>query len=194
MGWSLTGAEEVTYYGVSGQRMGTYGFIAYADASGGHLELTVQTMSAYFGSRLIRKGVNNGAGQMSWTWVLPNRLGSVGVYYPYGEDRGGSNPGNGTDKFATYFRDSESGLDYAVNRYYFPAGGRFMSPDPYRASAGAEDPSSWNRYGYVRGRARLNPGCVCERHYDDPEWVRRVRHGYALRVALRKYSGGSGGR
>src|SRR6266851_3545300 len=38
-----------------------------------------------------------------------------------------------------------------VYRYYFPAGGRFTSPDPYKASGGAGDPSSWNRYSYVQG-------------------------------------------
>jgi hypothetical protein len=29
--------------------------------------------------------------------------------------------------------------------------GRFMSPDPYKASAGPKDPGSWNRYAYTRG-------------------------------------------
>ena len=28
--------------------------------------------------------------------------------------------------------------------------GRFTSPDPYKASAGAGDPGSWNRYAYVQ--------------------------------------------
>jgi uncharacterized protein RhaS with RHS repeats len=38
-----------------------------------------------------------------------------------------------------------------VNRYYSSASGRFLSPDPYKASAGVEDPGSWNRFAYVQG-------------------------------------------
>jgi len=52
------------------------------------------------------------------------------------------------DKFATYFRDS-SGLDYALNRYYSSSHGRFLTPDPYVASASLTNPQSWNRYPYV---------------------------------------------
>ena len=51
----------------------------------------------------------------------------------------------------TYFRDAETGLDYAVNRYSKPGEGRFMTPDPYLASGGPGDPGSWNRYTYTGG-------------------------------------------
>jgi RHS repeat-associated protein len=44
-----------------------------------------------------------------------------------------------------------TGLDYAINRYYSNAYGRFMSPDPYSATGGPADPESWNRYSYTRG-------------------------------------------
>ena len=37
------------------------------------------------------------------------------------------------------------------NRYYSNAYGRFMTPDPYQASGGPQDPGSWNRYTYTRG-------------------------------------------
>ena len=57
----------------------------------------------------------------------------------------------GIDKFATYYRDGTSLLDYARNRYYSSNLGRFMSADPYRASGGPADPGSWNRYLYVGG-------------------------------------------
>ncbi|MBS1859877.1 MAG: hypothetical protein JST11_31190, partial [Acidobacteria bacterium] len=63
-----------------------------------------------------------------------------------GEERGTS--AEGREKFGTYTRDS-SGLDYADQRYYGVGTGRFGTPDPYKASAGVEDPSSWNRYSYV---------------------------------------------
>jgi hypothetical protein len=51
-------------------------------------------------------------------------------------------------------------LDYADQRYYAAVDGRFNTADPYRASAGASDPGSWNRYAYVGGDP-IN--------YNDPE-------------------------
>ena len=44
---------------------------------------------------------------------------------------------------ATYFRDSETGIDYADQRYHQPGGGRFFTPDP--AASGL------NWYAYVGG-------------------------------------------
>ncbi len=69
---------------------------------------------------------------------------------PWGEEKFGSSP-NDRVKFATYRRDSESGLDYAWNRYYDNATGRFLTPDPYEGSADPYNPQSWNRYGYGLG-------------------------------------------
>jgi RHS repeat-associated protein len=83
-------------------------------------------------------------------------------FYPYGEDRGTVQP-NDSLKFATYTRDSATGLDYADQRYYASNFGRFMSPDPYAANNGAAgdsgDPGSWNPYDYTRGDPinRLDP-------------------------------------
>src|SRR5205807_2796175 len=71
---------------------------------------------------------------------------------PYGQERPSATT-NGTEKFATYLRDNETGLDYADQRYHSPGTGRFLTADPYRAtSTGASDPTdpgSWNRYAYV---------------------------------------------
>ena len=58
---------------------------------------------------------------------------------------------NDREKFATYTRDSYTGLDYADQRYYASTYGRFNTADQYMASAGAGDPQSWNRYSYVLG-------------------------------------------
>jgi RHS repeat-associated protein len=66
-------------------------------------------------------------------------------------------------------------------RYYASTYGRFVSPDPYRASGGPANPQSWNRYAYVagdpinfydpHGRNMANPG-YCPAEYencdDDP--------------------------
>ena len=40
---------------------------------------------------------------------------------------------------------------HADQRYYATGSGRFLSADPYKASAGPSDPGSWNRYSYTRG-------------------------------------------
>jgi RHS repeat-associated protein len=58
---------------------------------------------------------------------------------------------NDAEKFATYYRDAKTGLDYAINRYYWSGLGRFLTADPYMASGGPSDPQSWNRYTYTRG-------------------------------------------
>src|SRR2546425_1252462 len=55
-------------------------------------------------------------------------------------------------KYTGYERDRETGLDYAIFRYYNTRTGRFMSPDPLSGSA--SNPQSLNRYSYV-----LNDPC-----------------------------------
>jgi RHS repeat-associated protein len=103
------------------------------------------TDSVWFGGRLVQKGGTSVA--------APDRLGSIGRYLPYGEERTGQsgNPANGNEKFATYTRDGVTGLDYADQRWYAQGQGRFLTSDPYQASAGPSDPASWNRYAYVQG-------------------------------------------
>jgi RHS repeat-associated protein len=90
------------------------------------------------------------------TVFIQDRLGSVArdSLYPWGEDRG--TPGaNDTVKFATYTRDSATLLDYADQRYYVSSQGRFLTPDPYRATTNSANnptsPQSWNHYAYVTG-------------------------------------------
>jgi RHS repeat-associated protein len=108
-------------------------------------------IDVYFGGRLIWQ---NGKA------VLRDRLGSVMAragdstalerhdYFPYGEER---TPSIGDrNKFGTYHRD-QTGLDYADQRYYNSAIGRFLSADPYEASGGATEPASWGRGVYVHG-------------------------------------------
>jgi len=111
---------------------------------------------AYFGGRLLGD---------------EDRVGSrAGKYYPYGEDRSNPPPANDQVKFGTYTRDSVTGLDYADQRYYNSTAGRFVSPDPYSASSGTNDPSSWNRYLYTRGdpASRIDPSGLEDCGSDDP--------------------------
>ncbi|MEK7993482.1 MAG: RHS repeat-associated core domain-containing protein, partial [Planctomycetota bacterium] len=66
-------------------------------------------------------------------------------YYPYGQER--QTTYQDTEKFATYHRDATN-LDYADQRYYTSAWGRFLTPDPSEPGDPAE-PQSWNYYAYV---------------------------------------------
>jgi RHS repeat-associated protein len=68
-------------------------------------------------------------------------------HFPFGEQWYQSGPGNSWS-FTSYDRDSESGLDYALARYYNSRTGTFCSADPLAGSPG--DPQSWNRYPYGR--------------------------------------------
>jgi RHS repeat-associated protein len=72
----------------------------------------------------------------------------ISNYYPFGEEISPLTPQN-RDKFATYFRDGTTGLDYAMNRYYGSPLARFLTPDPYGGSASPGNPQSWNRYAHV---------------------------------------------
>jgi RHS repeat-associated protein len=128
----------VVMYSPMGQKLGTYQINTY-NTSVNNIVLsmcsTLMSSDQYFGGRRL---------------AVIDQLGSVGTYYPWGENKGSTNPQN-TWGFGTYWQDSASGLDYANNRYYNNAYGRFMTPDPYMASGGPSDPQSWNRYAYTRG-------------------------------------------
>ncbi|MDA1315738.1 MAG: RHS repeat-associated core domain-containing protein, partial [Acidobacteria bacterium] len=52
-------------------------------------------------------------------------------------------------KFTGKERDSESGMDYFLARYYSGSMGRFLSVDPENAGASPDDPRTWNSYAYV---------------------------------------------
>src|SRR5216117_2547901 len=69
---------------------------------------------------------------------------------PYGEAWLVENtPMTNDKKFTTYLRDSESGLDYAMNRYMANNYGRFLTPDPKGIGAvNMKIPTSWNMYVY----------------------------------------------
>ena len=137
-GTNLT-TDEVTFWSVTGQRLATYKLTV-----GLPFTFTVAQTGTnyYFGRRLIKNADD--------LYVGLDRLGSVGRFYPYGQE----NPSaswEGREKFTGYFRDAETLLDYANQRYYLQAQGRFATPDQYMASGGPADPGSWNRYAYVGG-------------------------------------------
>ena len=137
--------DEVTFYSVSGRKLGCYQ-ITFTQGTTGYYYTAPQFyytqtggVNLYFGGKLIKN--KNG-------WVYPDRLGSIGKYYPYGIERPSATT-NDTEKFTGYFRDAESGNDYADQRYESPGTGRFLTSD--RTTGNAADPGSWNKYAYVAG-------------------------------------------
>ena len=122
--------ETFFFYGADGKKLGAWTIVPFSST------LTLVSFNTWFGGRLLKP---------------QDRLNSIGKYFPYGEDRYSphpANPTNGKEKFATYTRDAETGLDYAYQRYYTEGLGRFMTPDPYGRSASLGNPQSLNRYPY----------------------------------------------
>ena len=133
---TLTYYTSETYYFYSPQGKLMAQFTPQYQSQTGTLAFQNGAARSYFGGRLLGS---------------EDRLGSRGKYFPYGEDRSNPPPANDQVKFATYTRDSATGLDYADQRYYASTYGRFMSPDPYMASGSPVAPQSWNRYAYALG-------------------------------------------
>ncbi len=154
--WDGSGTQttdEVTFWGANGQKLETYALSVVQQAySAPYLVATQTGTNYYFGGKLVK----NAGG-----FVTPDRLGSIGKYFPYGQERPSATQ-DGKEKFATYFRDSETGLDYANNRYHQPGMGRFMTPDSL-SSGDITDPGSLNRYSYVEGDPinRFDPAGSC---------------------------------
>ncbi|MFQ5719265.1 MAG: RHS repeat-associated core domain-containing protein, partial [Acidobacteriota bacterium] len=69
-------------------------------------------------------------------------------FLPFGTRLSSRQASSNTHQFTGHERDTESGLDYMLARYYAGAQARFLTPDPVRGKAAS--PQSWNRYAYVR--------------------------------------------
>jgi RHS repeat-associated protein len=142
--WGPTGT--LHFYSITGQRLATY-------STGYPTQTSQLSVSMYFGARPLK---------------AVDRLGSVRnngnaiAYYPWGEER--TSTADGTDKFATYFRDG-FGEDYANARYYNSNLGRFWSPDPMGPGAAKKArPNSWNQYVYAADDPvnRGDPSGLCD--------------------------------
>lgn len=122
------------------------------------------------------EALTTGAGtSLDLRWLVADQLGTPRMifdqtgsmanvsrhdYLPFGEElfagTGGRTPAHGytvTDnvrqKFTSKERDSETGLDYFLARYYSSTQGRFTSVDPGNAGAKLGNPQSWNAYAYT---------------------------------------------
>jgi RHS repeat-associated protein len=146
-GW----VENWTFYGAQGERlvanMQLWGPMEIYNPQG---QLT--GWNAWFQSGT---GVVWFAGMMisDGNTVYQDRLGTNRAggarFLPYGEEIGSTS--NDRVKFATYTRDSFSGLDYANQRFYASGYGRFNTPDPSTASIKPGSPQTWHRYSYTVG-------------------------------------------
>jgi RHS repeat-associated protein len=139
--------DRIYFYGVTGQVLVEYAAYWVAGEPGG-LTLYGLGTRRYFGGKEIHSSLS--------ARLVHDRLGSMVQwgntrygFYPFGEPKGTAGYTGGTE-YATYRKD-ETGLHYAVNRYYQSSLGRFVTPDPYVASGGVGEPGSWNRYAYVNG-------------------------------------------
>jgi RHS repeat-associated protein len=119
------GTAQVFFYGTGGVLMATYDW-----NNGLHNPKRVM----YFAGKIIQwQGAPVAQDRLSSVRVKNNYSSEVSSYYPLGEERAATTQNR--PKFATYFRDGTSGLDYAINRYYSCSIGRFTSPDLYAGSA-----------------------------------------------------------
>jgi RHS repeat-associated protein len=148
---NASGSETIYFYGADGMKIATYTYAMITYEGNAEIQLTQQSQNVYFLGKPISAEGN---------LVSTDRLGSVRsggpgglgyqAQYPYGVEY--SLPtANDREKYATYTRDSATGFDYAVNRYYASQWGRFLSPDPYAGSSDPSNPQSWNLYPYVGG-------------------------------------------
>ena len=140
------GSESIAFY-LGTQNLATYSLKRDAQ---GNLVFQLGQSNIYFGKRLA---------QTSGEVIVADRLGSTRAwsakkgagkadFMPFGEKVQAASGDDDLSSFDGYKR-APSGLDYAQQRYYSSALGRFVSPDPYEKSAHPDSPDSWNRYAFV---------------------------------------------
>jgi RHS repeat-associated protein len=159
----LVGENRRFVYGIAGE------LISEFDGSTGSL----QKEYIYGADGLVATIEPNAVNSNGTRYLVSDHLGSPRVitnsaagvvsrhdYKPFGEELsagvGGRTAGMGfgivdgvRQKFTSYERDSESGLDFAGARFYSSGQGRFTSVDPLMASAVTGNPQTFNRYTYV---------------------------------------------
>lgn len=134
---TASGTEQWTVYGAYGEKLGVFQY----NSSG---ELYPVSSNVSFAGRTIQDGNFP---------VFQDRLGtnraSGARFYPYGDEI--SSTSNDREKFATYTRDSYTGLDYADQRFYASTYGNFTTPDPSMKNVDYSNPMTWNAYNYANG-------------------------------------------
>jgi RHS repeat-associated protein len=142
---TAAGVEEITFYGAYGEKLWNSSTGSYLWFAG---RLIADGNSAVFQDR-VGTNRSNGQHNFSYPYTCFDGIACGARYYPYGDEI--TSTPNERTKFGTYYRDSFTGVDYADQRWYASAYGRFLTPDPFGGSAKAGNPASWNRYSYALG-------------------------------------------
>jgi len=158
--WSGTTYNNVYFYGPNGKLLTVVQLNFNPTAP--YVTATTLSNRIYFGKMLL--GTTNGQVNTDSS-LMKDRLGSVQPSYAYGTATGSGEQTSPGDDFATYWKDSSTGFEYAMNRYYSTGYGRFLTVDPFGGSARAGNPGSMNRYWYAgddpvnrRDPSGLDPG------------------------------------
>ncbi len=165
---TATSAGSITYvYDGNGMRVEKSGTTLYWRAITGDVLAETDTSGntkneyVYFAGRRIAWW-DGATPQQNLYYLYPDALGSTRIiaeangtvcydseYTPYGQEINHTStcPSTYNYRFTGYELDAETGLNYAVARYYSSRLGRFVSPDPIGGSI--LNPQSLNRYAYV---------------------------------------------
>ncbi len=144
--------KTVYHYDAEGRRVrreGVGGEAVFVYDGMGDLALEVAANSTGAGTSYLT------ADQLGTTRVVTGQDGAAKEcfdYLPFGQELNWPCGQSAVTRvrFTGKERDAETGLDYFGARYLSAAQGRFTSPDAPFADQHAEDPQSWNLYGYVR--------------------------------------------
>ena len=141
--WSGTTYDNVYFYRPNGKLL-TVVQVNF-NPTAPYVTATTLSNRIYFGKMLL--GTTNGQVNTDSS-LIKDRLGSVQPSYAYGTATGSGEQTSPGDDFATYWKDTSTGFEYAMNRYYSTGYGRFLTVDPFGGSARAVTPGTWNRYTY----------------------------------------------
>ena len=174
---TASGTEEWTFYGGYGEKLGVF---QYSTSAGLY---PVRSNVQFAGRTIIDDNFP----------VFQDRVGTNRAngarFMPYGDEI--TSTSSDREKFATYTRDSYTGLDYADQRFYASTYGRFNTPDPKgRRAARKRNPQSWNLYSYVHGDPinRNDPRGLCSVSPDGNTFVSSDLYGDTLGyLALENY-------
>jgi RHS repeat-associated protein len=128
--------------------------------SGGSTTPAWSKSYVFLGSRVVSTMTPNGGSEAA-QYHHPDRLGTrvvttpatgqsfEQVHLPFGTALPSESTGATNQRFTSYDRSATTGLDYAVNRSYDSAQGRFTQVDPAGMNAtSVENPQSLNLYAY----------------------------------------------
>lgn len=167
--------------------------------------------------------VFGGGGGQQVRWLVSDHLGSARMvldktgslanvkrhdYLPFGEELFSGTAGrsasqgyaagdNVRQQFTGQEKDTETGLNYFLTRYYSPTQGRFTSIDPNNAGVALDDPQTWNAYTYTRNTPTIfvdpdgrsfqvcyNKGETCY-EYSDKQFYQIVQDAISLGAVVR---------